>query len=138
MSVRLIKIAVFYLLAGMSLGIAMGIANDHTLRGVHAHTNLLGWATLAVCGLVFHVFPQLAVTRLAAIWFWLYNLSLPVAMVSLGFMVYGELWAAPLVKVSHTVLWIAGILFAVNVWINLRQPSAAREAAHQPAHGYRP
>jgi hypothetical protein len=131
MSVRLIKLAVIYLVAGMSLGIWMGIAQDHTLRGVHAHINLLGWATLALTAVVFHVFPDLARTRLAAIWFWVYNLSLPVAMISLAFMLYGDIRAAPAVKISHTLLWLGGILFAANVLINLRERSVARAAAMQ-------
>src|SRR5262245_37432454 len=105
MTVRLVKLAVIYLVIGMSLGIGMGSAEDHTLRGCHAHTTLLGCATLALCALVFHIFPQLARTRLATAWFWLYNLSLPVAMLSLGFMLYGDMRAAALVKVSHMVLW---------------------------------
>lgn len=131
MSVRLIKLAVIYLVAGMSLGIWMGIAEDHTLRGVHAHINLLGWATLALSAMVFRAFPDLARTRLAAIWFWVYNLSLPVAMIALGFMFYGEMRAAPFVKISHTLLWLGGILFAANVLINLRERSIARTAATQ-------
>ena len=134
MSVRLIKLAVIYLVVGMSLGIWMGIAEDHTLRGVHAHINLLGWATLALAAVVFHIFPDLARTRLGTIWFWLHNLALPVAMVSLGFMFYGQMWAAPLVKVSHMALWIGGILFAANVLLNLRERSA-RNAAAVPARG---
>jgi hypothetical protein len=133
MSTRLIKLAVIYLVAGMSLGIAMGIAQDHTLRGVHAHINLLGWATLGLSALVFHIFPDLARTRLAAIWFWVYNLSLPVAMISLGFMLYGDPRAAAVVKVSHTFLWLGGILFAANVLINLRERSVPRTSA-VPAH----
>lgn len=128
MSVRLIKLAVIYLVAGMSLGIGMGIAEDHTLRGVHAHINLLGWATLALSAIIFHLFPDLARTRLAAIWFWVYNLALPVAMISLAFMLYGDMRAAPAVKISHILLWLGGILFAANVLINLRERSVARTA----------
>jgi hypothetical protein len=133
MPVRVIKLAVIYLVVGMSLGIGMGIAEDHTLRGVHAHVNLLGWASLGLAALVFHIFPDLARTRLAAVWFWVYNLSLPVAMVSLGFMFYGQMWAAPIVKVSHICLWFGGVLFAANVLINLREQSGARAVAMQTA-----
>jgi hypothetical protein len=121
MTVRLIKLASIYLVLGMSLGIWMGIAQDHTLRGVHAHMNLLGWVTLGVSALVFHIFPQLSATRLATAWFWVYNLSLPVSLVSLGFMLYGDLRALPFQKVSFTLVWLGGILFAANVLINLRQ-----------------
>lgn len=38
-------------LAGMSLGIFMGIRQDFTLAPVHAHINLLGWVTMALYGL---------------------------------------------------------------------------------------
>lgn len=38
-------------LAGMSLGIWMGMHEDFTLAPVHAHINLLGWATLCLYGL---------------------------------------------------------------------------------------
>lgn len=44
-------IAAFAGLAGMCLGIWMGLNEDFTLAPVHAHTNLLGWVTLSLYGL---------------------------------------------------------------------------------------
>lgn len=38
-------------IAGMSLGIFMGIAQDFTLSPAHAHLNLLGFVTMAIFGL---------------------------------------------------------------------------------------
>ena len=38
-------------LAGMALGMAMGITQDFTLAPAHAHLNLLGWVTMALYGL---------------------------------------------------------------------------------------
>src|SRR5262249_55903194 len=102
MTARLIKLAAIYLVLGMTLGIGMGLAEDHPLRGVHAHMNLLGWATLGLAALVFHIFPQLAQTRLAAIWFWVYNLALPVALVALGFVLYGDLRFEMVRNISFT------------------------------------
>ncbi len=52
-----IKLAVVYLIAGVGLGIAMGASQNFLLRPVHAHLNLLGWATLALAGLVYSVYP---------------------------------------------------------------------------------
>ena len=130
MTIRLIKLAAIYLALGMTLGIGMGIAEDHTLRGVHAHVNLLGWATLAVAALVFHVFPQLAKTRLATVWFWFYNLALPVALVSLGFVLYGDLRFEIVRNIGFTGVWLGGVLFAANVLINLRERAVAPIAAH--------
>jgi cbb3-type cytochrome oxidase subunit 1 len=130
MTVRLIKLAVIYLVVGTTLGIFMGISGDFHLRGVHAHVNLLGWATLGLAALVFYVFPELARTRLATIWFWTYNISLPIALGSLALMLSGYAWAAPGVKVGHIVVWAAGVLFAVNVLWTLR---TRREPAAIPA-----
>ena len=73
MTVRLIKLAVVYLVIGMTLGVGMGMSHNFLFRSVHAHVNLLGWASLALAALVFHVFPETARTRLATVWFWTYN-----------------------------------------------------------------
>lgn len=51
-------------IAGMALGIAMGLRNDFLLAPVHAHLNLLGWATMALYGL-HHRTSGAPVTRLA-------------------------------------------------------------------------
>lgn len=128
MTVRLIKLAAIYLVVGMTLGIGMGIAEDHTLRGVHAHVNLLGWATLALAALVFHIFPTLAQTRLAIAWFWVYNLALPVALVSLGFILYGDLRFEPVRNLGFTGVWLGGVLFAANVLIHLRARAVSGDA----------
>lgn len=53
------------LVAGVSLGIGMGIAHDFQLAPVHAHTNLVGWASLALMGLTLRAWPELAAGRLA-------------------------------------------------------------------------
>ena len=43
--INLIKIGVVYLVAGLSLGIVMGISHNFTLSSLHAHVLLLGWVT---------------------------------------------------------------------------------------------
>jgi hypothetical protein len=117
---RLIKLAVIYLVCGMSLGLYMGSAQDFQFHSVHAHINLLGWTSLALAALVFHVFPDLAETRLSKIWFWAYNLTVPVGLVALAFEVSGAKWAGPLLGISMTAVWATGILFAINVLWTLR------------------
>lgn len=124
MTVRLVKLAVIYLALGMTLGILMGITGHHEYRSVHAHLNLLGWATLGLAAIVFHIFPQLAATRLATIWFWAYNVSLPIALGGLALVVAGHDWAMAPMKGGHTALWGAGLLFGVNVLWNLRDEPA--------------
>ena len=116
MATRLLKLAVIYLIAGMSLGLFMGITQELQFHSVHAHINLLGWVSLAVAGFIFHLFPDLARTRLAAIYFWLYNLSLPAG---LALTVAGYAWAEPILGIGFTAVWAAGCIFGANVLLHL-------------------
>ena len=47
-------------LAGMTLGIVMGIRQDFTLAPVHAHINLLGFVTLFLSALYYRAVPEAA------------------------------------------------------------------------------
>jgi hypothetical protein len=120
MTIRLIKLAVLYLVIGMTMGIAMGMSHDFLLRPVHAHVNLLGFAVLAIAAFVFHAFPDLARTRLAMAWFWIYNISMPVGLGALALVLNGKMWAEPALIVGELLLWASGCLFAFLVVWNLR------------------
>ena len=58
-----IKAAVVYLVMGVGLGIYMGASGDHVMVPVHAHFNLLGCASLALVGLIYHQFPAAGSSR---------------------------------------------------------------------------
>ena len=120
MSVRFLKLAALYLAIGIGMGLYMGITENFTLRPVHAHLNLLGFATLALAGVVYHLHPAAATTRLAHIHFWLHNLGLPVLMASLALLVSGHAMFAPIVGVASMVVGAGVLLFVVNVWINVK------------------
>jgi hypothetical protein len=47
-------------IVGMSWGIQMSATKDHLLAPAHAHLNLLGWVTLALFGVYYHVSPAAA------------------------------------------------------------------------------
>jgi hypothetical protein len=53
------------LICGVTLGIVMGMRQDFQLTPVHAHINLVGWTSLALFGLVYRAYPQLAQRKLA-------------------------------------------------------------------------
>jgi hypothetical protein len=44
--------------AGISLGMFMGINDDHTLTPVHAHINLIGWVSMFLFGAYYNMFPH--------------------------------------------------------------------------------
>ncbi|MDP3859968.1 MAG: cbb3-type cytochrome c oxidase subunit I [Phaeovulum sp.] len=52
---------------GMLGGIAMAVSSDHTLAPAHAHLNLVGWVTMALFGIYYHLVPAAADTRLARV-----------------------------------------------------------------------
>lgn len=72
-----ILLAGLCLMVGVYLGMWMGVNKDFTLAPVHAHLNLLGWASLALFGLTYSAYPEIGRTRLAAVHF---ALAAPSAM----------------------------------------------------------
>ena len=122
MGLTFLKIAVVYLVVGAILGLTMGILENFALAPVHAHLLLLGWASLALAGIVYHLYPGASVTRLARWHFWLHNLGLPVFMVGLGFMLTGTTAFMPVVIVGAVTVLAGLVLFAANVLINAKVP----------------
>lgn len=119
------KLSVLYLIVGIGIGIGMGASENFTLRPVHAHINLLGFTVLALAGLIYSVFPEAGRSRLARIHFWLHNLSLPVMMGSLAMLLLGNPGAVPALVASEFVAAAGVLVFAANVFINLK-PRAVR------------
>jgi len=116
-----IKIASIYFVLGIALGIYMGVNENFTLRPVHAHLNLLGWVSLALFGLIYQQFPQIAATKLARVQFWMHNIGLPFQMVFLGMLLMGNAAITPFLGIADTVVGLEVILFMVNVLANLKE-----------------
>ncbi len=115
MSLNFLKIAVVYLVIGAVLGLVMGITQQFTLTPVHAHLLLLGWASLALAGLVYHLYPAASATRLARLHFWLHNLGLPAFMVGLAAYLTGSPQAEPMLVAGAVTVIVGLVLFAANV-----------------------
>ncbi len=69
---RFFVVAILFALTGMTVGIWMGINGPEFFNyaPVHAHINLVGWATLFLCGLWYRGAPAAAATGLAQIHFY--------------------------------------------------------------------
>jgi len=126
MGLTLLKIAVIYLVIGGSLGLTMGITQKFALAPVHAHLLLLGWASLALAGLVYQAYPAASITRLARIHFWIHNLGLPVFMVGLALVLSGSEAALPVLATAATVVLVGLFVFAANILINAKTAEPAR------------
>lgn len=110
-----LKIAVVYFAIGVTLGVIMGGSGDHRLSGAHAHINLLGWVSMALFAVITRLWPATAEGRLANVQFWVYNLALPVMLLSLGGKLLGMNALDPVLGVSSIVTGVAVLMFVFQV-----------------------
>ena len=113
---KLIRIALLYMLVGLVMGLAMAMSHDWTLVSVHSHLLLLGWATMAISGIVYLVEPRCAGRKLARVHYWGHNIGLPVMLVSLGFVQYGYVAAEPVIGVGSIIVLVSLVAFTINVF----------------------
>ncbi|WP_137181414.1 cytochrome-c oxidase [Roseomonas sp. AR75] len=119
------------MVAGVMLGIGMGMAHDFRLMPVHAHTNLVGWASLALMGLTLRAWPALAEGRTAMLQFALSAGSALAFPVGIYFAVIHE---APGLAIAAGMVWLLGaLLFLGRLLRLLLVPVPRRAAAMLPA-----
>ena len=107
-----------YLLVGVTLGTVMGATGDHSLMGVHAHINLVGFALMSIFGLIYRAFPAMAENMLGTIHFWGHQLSAVVFLIALYFLLSesaSEAAVGPIIGISTVVLCLATAVFVWNL-----------------------
>lgn len=114
-SVAFFGAAVVYALAGMVLGIFMGASNDHTLAPLHAHINLLGWASLAVMGAFYGIAGERTPRRLAWANFAVSNLGNLVTLPMLALILQGKPPNVPVISTGEVLIVLGMLLFGVSV-----------------------
>ncbi|TQR18509.1 cytochrome-c oxidase [Psychrobacillus soli] len=121
MAIRFIKISVVYFVIGVLLGLYMSMAHDYALTGVHVHVNLLGWASFALAGFVYHLFPSTSSNMYAKLHFWSANIGLPLMMIALTVLILdGAEVATIFTAIGGVLVVFSVIMFAINVLINVR------------------
>ena len=127
--VYFLLLACILLICGATLGIVMGAREDFQLVPVHAHLNLAGWASLALFGLTYRAYPELAATKLAAYHFIVSGIASVLLPIGIGFAVFRN---SPGLAIFASILWLLGVLmFLVQLIRLLRLRSAA--ATFEPA-----
>lgn len=118
-----ILIAVTYLVVGAGLGVFMGATKAFQYIPVHAHVNLLGWASMALAGLIYDRYPRAGGSKLGIAHFWMHNLVLPVSMIVLFVMFSGHPGLDPVAAVCAVLLALTLLVFAVNLYLNMKRPA---------------
>lgn len=120
--------AITYFVIGVGFGVYMGASGNHVLFTVHAHINLLGWASMGLTGLLYRAFPGAAASRLAPWHFWLYQLAVPVMLLAVALVYSGMKGASPVAGASSVVVLVSVLLFWWAV-ISARDSGAMRQGA---------
>lgn len=115
-------------LVGMTLGVWMGANQDFTLRSVHAHINLLGFASMMIFGLFYRSFPHIARSRLAAGHFILSVIGFLILMPSIGLMLLEKSFSPPLLIVSEIMLILSMLIFTTVVFMATGKKAATASA----------
>jgi hypothetical protein len=116
--------AVLYALVGMGLGMMMGASGDHTLSPVHAHINLLGWASLAVMGAFYGIAGARAPARLAWTNFAVSNIGNLMSLPMVALVVQGKQPILPLMIGGEILIVLGMLTFGAAVLIVGAKPQA--------------
>lgn len=135
---RFIKAALVWLGLGVTLGVAMAA---HPLwiiyRPAHVHMNLLGFVTMMIFGVAYHVIPRffghpLHNKRLAGIHWWLSNVGLSVMVVGFFMAPYAGQRSIPILAGGGTLSALGAFAFIFNLWRTIDGPAALRRIEESP------
>ena len=125
MAKTMLKISVVYFMIGISFGLYMSMTHVFNMTSVHVHVNLLGWMSLALVGIIYHLYPNLEKTGLAKAHFWLHNIGLPVMMIAIALAILGvnDVFF-PIATAGGAATLIGIFCFGFNVLMNLDKRAA--------------
>lgn len=119
-----IRASMIYLLLGSTLGVSFLVRPELTgiFRTVHVHLNLIGWVSMMIFGVGYHILPRfsgkpLYSEILASLHFWLINIGL-IGMslfIPLAYLQRASLFSF-LIILSGVLELVAMYLFVYNLW----------------------
>lgn len=135
------KSSLFWLGCGVTLGVAIAIKPGLIIyRPAHVHMNLLGFVTMMIFAVGYHVLPRIAGAPLR--WEWLAPIHWWLANTGLALMVVGFFVIPTSPVIGRWVLAPGGLLaavgafcFIVNIWRTVDIASARAAAAARNRQG---
>jgi hypothetical protein len=110
--------AVLMVLAGMVWGIVMAISQDHSAMPAHAHLNLLGWVSLFLFGIFYHLHPTIDRSRAALIQVWVWIVGTVILTVGIGLVDTGHPIGDPFAAVGSLIVLASMLQFG---WLVVRR-----------------
>ncbi len=134
-----IKSALAWLGLGVTLGVAMAA---HPLwiiyRPAHMHMNLLGFVTMMIYGVAYHVVPRffghpLYSKKLGGAHWWLSNVGLALMVVGFFMAPHAGGRSVPVLVAGGVLSAVGAFGFIFNIWRTIDGPAALRRIAETPA-----
>lgn len=132
-----LKASLVWLALGVTLGVAMAAHPPWTVyRAAHLHMLLLGFVTMMIYGVAYHVIPRFAGfplhSRRAAAWHcWLSNAGLALMVIGFAARLQSAVLAAWVLSIGGVLSALGAYTFAYVLWRTLAGPSALRAAAER-------
>ncbi len=115
--------AVLMVVAGMIWGIIMAISQDHSAMPAHAHLNLLGWVSLFLFGVFYHLHPAIDRSRTALIQVAIWIIGTVILTIGVGLIHTGHDVGEPIAAVASFIVLAAMLLFG---WLVMRREQTAQ------------
>ena len=128
-SVLSFRAAVLMVVAGMIWGMVMAITADHSTFPAHAHLNLLGWVSLFLFGIYYHLHPAIDRDRLAFVQVLVWIAATVVLTIGVALVHSGHAVGDPIAAFGSIVVLADMLLFAWLVYRREKTALAARPSA---------
>jgi cbb3-type cytochrome oxidase subunit 1 len=126
-----IKTSVVWLTFGFLLGIAMAMYPPWTVyRAGHVHVMLLGFVSMMIFGVAYHVIPRFSGRALyserAAVWhWWIANAGLTLMVIGFACRDSGKLIGTWILSAGGLLSGIGAAIFAVQIWRTIDGPASS-------------
>jgi FtsH-binding integral membrane protein len=111
------RAAVLLAAIGMAWGIVMAVSQDHSTMPAHAHLNLLGWVSLFLFGIFYHLHPAIDRSRVALTQVWIWIVGTATLTIGVALVYLGNSAGDPIAGISSFAMLADMLLFG---WIVLR------------------
>ena len=118
-------VAVLLVLVGMVWGIEMAISQDHSAMPAHAHLNLLGWVSLFLFGIFYHLHPEIDRSRIALVQASAWIVGTVILVIGVGMVHTGHESGDPIAAVGSLIVLLGMLMFGWIVIGRQRRGQAA-------------
>jgi FtsH-binding integral membrane protein len=127
------RAAVLLVVVGMIWGISMAMSENHQTMPAHAHLNLLGWVSLFLFGIFYHLHPAIDRSRAAIVQVWTWIGATVLLVVAVGMIYTGHPAGDPIAAIASIIVLLDMLLFGWLVFRRDAMESSPRRASAVPA-----